>query len=105
MSLMAEPAAEVLRAIRATDGLHPWPDAPSSHGTDPGCFRLQSRISYLVDQSKAREAARVSFDVVYGACSQLPGPARSDPARGRQREINGRADSHQIKVSHPRKGA
>jgi uncharacterized membrane protein len=33
---------------------------------------LPSWISYLVDQSKAREAGRALFDVVYGAWSQLP---------------------------------
>jgi uncharacterized membrane protein len=33
---------------------------------------LPSWISYLVDQSKAREAGRVLFDAVYGAWSQLP---------------------------------
>jgi uncharacterized membrane protein len=33
---------------------------------------LPSWISYLVDQSKAREAGRDLFDVVYGAWSQLP---------------------------------
>ena len=33
---------------------------------------LPSWISYLVDQSKAREAGRALFDAVYGAWSQLP---------------------------------
>ena len=33
---------------------------------------LPSWISYLVDQSKAQEAGRALFDVVYGAWSQLP---------------------------------
>lgn len=33
---------------------------------------LPSWISYLVDQSKAREAGRALFDVVYGAWSGLP---------------------------------
>ena len=33
---------------------------------------LPSWISYLVDQSKAREAGRALFDVVYGAWSKLP---------------------------------
>src|SRR5215469_10350127 len=33
---------------------------------------LPSWISYLVDQSKARDAGRALFDVVYGAWSQLP---------------------------------
>jgi uncharacterized membrane protein len=32
---------------------------------------LPSWISYLVDQSKAREAGRALFDAVYGAWSQL----------------------------------
>ena len=37
---------------------------------------LPSWISYLVDQSKAREAGLALFDAVYGAWSQLPqGPA------------------------------
>ena len=37
---------------------------------------LPSWISYLVDQSKAREAGQALFDAVYGAWSQLaPGPA------------------------------
>ena len=33
---------------------------------------LPSWISYLVDQSKAREAGRALFDAIYGAWSQLP---------------------------------
>ena len=33
---------------------------------------LPSWISYLVDQSKAREAGRALFDAVYGAWNQLP---------------------------------
>jgi uncharacterized membrane protein len=33
---------------------------------------LPSWISYLVDQSKAREAGRAMFDAVYGAWAQLP---------------------------------
>jgi uncharacterized membrane protein len=33
---------------------------------------LPSWISYLVDQSKARDAGRALFDAVYGAWSQLP---------------------------------
>ena len=33
---------------------------------------LPSWVSYLVDQSKAREAGRALFDAVYGAWSQLP---------------------------------
>src|SRR4029077_13571803 len=33
---------------------------------------LPSWISYLVDQSKGREAGRALFDAVYGAWSQLP---------------------------------
>lgn len=33
---------------------------------------LPSWLSYLVDQSKAREAGRVLFDVVYGVWSRLP---------------------------------
>ena len=33
---------------------------------------LPSWISYLVDQSKAREAGRALFDAVYGAWAQLP---------------------------------
>ena len=33
---------------------------------------LPSWISYLVDQSKAREAGRALFDAVYGPWSQLP---------------------------------
>jgi uncharacterized membrane protein len=33
---------------------------------------LPSWISYLVDQSKAREAGRALFDAVYGAWTQLP---------------------------------
>ena len=33
---------------------------------------LPSWISYLVDQSKAREAGRALFDAVYGDWSQLP---------------------------------
>jgi uncharacterized membrane protein len=33
---------------------------------------LPSWISYLVDQSKAREAGRTLFDAVYGAWSELP---------------------------------
>ena len=37
---------------------------------------LPSWISYLVDQSKAREAGRALFDAVYGAWSQLPAGQR-----------------------------
>ena len=37
---------------------------------------LPSWISYLVDQSKAREAGRALFDAVYGAWSQLPADQR-----------------------------
>jgi len=37
---------------------------------------LPSWISYLVDQSKAREAGRELFDAVYGAWSQLPADQR-----------------------------
>ena len=37
---------------------------------------LPSWISYLVDQSKAREAGRALFDAVYGAWSQLPPQGR-----------------------------
>ncbi len=37
---------------------------------------LPSWISYLVDQSKAREAGRDLFDAVYGAWAQLPPAAR-----------------------------
>src|SRR6201987_4177315 len=33
---------------------------------------LPSWISYLVDQSKAREAGRALFDAVYGSWSQIP---------------------------------
>src|SRR5436190_16188818 len=33
---------------------------------------LPSWISYLVDQSKAREAGRALFDAVYGAWTKLP---------------------------------
>ena len=37
---------------------------------------LPSWISYLVDQSKAREAGRALFDAVYGAWTQLPAGQR-----------------------------
>ena len=37
---------------------------------------LPSWISYLVDQSKAREAGRALFDAVYGAWAQLPAGQR-----------------------------
>ena len=37
---------------------------------------LPSWISYLVDQSKAREAGRALFDAVYGAWTQLPADQR-----------------------------
>ena len=37
---------------------------------------LPSWLSYLVDQSKAREAGRELFDAVYGAWSQLPADQR-----------------------------
>ncbi|MGO9502399.1 MAG: alpha/beta hydrolase [Streptosporangiaceae bacterium] len=37
---------------------------------------LPSWISYLVDQSKAREAGRALFDAVYGVWSQLPAGQR-----------------------------
>jgi uncharacterized membrane protein len=37
---------------------------------------LPSWISYLVDQSKAREAGRALFDAVYGAWTQLPAAQR-----------------------------
>jgi uncharacterized membrane protein len=37
---------------------------------------LPSWVSYLVDQSKAREAGRALFDAVYGAWSELPSGQR-----------------------------
>ena len=44
---------------------------------------LPSWVSYLVDQSKARDAGRALFDAVYGAWSRLPPRSTSQIVRGR----------------------
>ena len=62
---------------------------------------LPSWISYLVDQSKAREAGRALFDAVYGAWSQLPAGPAPPAVRGRgEPGVVRRRDRLQRRVQH-----
>ena len=62
---------------------------------------LPSWISYLVDQSKAREAGRALFDAVYGAWTQLPAGPAPPAVRGRgEPGVVRRRDRLQRRVQH-----
>ena len=66
---------------------------------------LPSWISYLVDQSKAREAGQALFDAVYGAWSNLPQDQRPDrTSPGRAWFVGGSASSGEYSLARPGDG-